>query len=325
MIGVAWTAAAAAIVAACLAAAPARAAVPVSVTAGPNVAGVAQVGATLTASGGHWSGPSGTVAGYAWARCTSTATSSCVPIRGAESTSTYRLVSDDQGRRIRALLWALHYPDFDYAYSAATAVVGAAPTPTPTPTPTKTPTPTPTPTKTPTPTPTPTPTKTPTPTPTPTPTKTPAPSPTPAVTPAPVITPVPEPLPVAAPAPVRPAANPRPRMMRPYPLVRISGRLTGNGAFVKRLTVTAPRGAHIGVVCHGAGCPRRRVAMVAAVRHIAVFERALRAGTRLVVTISKPGYITKVTTITIRRGRSPARTDLCLAPGAKRPGACPKT
>jgi hypothetical protein len=66
------------------------------------------------------------------------------------------------------------------------------------------------------------------------------------------------------------------------------------------------------------------VAEIARVRHIPAFERALPAGTRLIVRISKRGYITKVTTITIRRGRPPARSDLCVAPGAKRPKACPK-
>jgi hypothetical protein len=59
------------------------------------------------------------------------------------------------------------------------------------------------------------------------------------------------------------------------------------------------------------------------VRHIPVFERALPAGTRLVVTVSKPGFISKVTTITIRRGRPPSRSDLCIAPGARHPAACP--
>ena len=292
----------------------------VSVTAGPSVSGTARVGSTLTASGGHWTGPPNTVAGYGWLRCTSTDPSSCSPIRGAESTATYKLVSDDQGRRIRAVLWAFYGQAFDYAESNPTAAVAAAPapTPTPTPTPTRTPTPTPAPTR--------------TPTPTPTPTRTPTPTPAPVATavPLPVVAPVPEPLPVATvpdvvlSAPhVKPAAKPRPRMLRPYPLVRISGRLTGTGAYVTRLTVRAPRGARINLTCHGAGCPRRHVAMVAAVRHIPVFERALPAGTRLIVTVSKRGFISKVTTITIRRGRPPSRSDLCIAPGAERPGRCP--
>jgi hypothetical protein len=114
-------------------------------------------------------------------------------------------------------------------------------------------------------------------------------------------------------------------MLTPYPLVRISGRLTVTGARLTRLTVTAPRGARIAVVCHGPGCPTRRVAEIASVTHVRPFERDLRAGVRLTITVSKPGYISKVTTIVIRRGRAPARRDMCLAPGARKPSACPKT
>jgi hypothetical protein len=298
-------------VAAALSCAPARAAGPVAVTAGPVVSGTAQVGRTLTASGGHWTGPTGTTAGYAWVRCTTTDSSSCTAISGATSTASYTLTSADQGKRIRAALWAAYGFAFAFAYSSPTAAVAAAPVPTPTPTPTRTPTPTPTPT----------PTRTPAPTPSPTPTATPTISPAPTATPTPVALPAPAP----APAAVLPAAKPKPKMLTPYPLVRISGRLTAAGARVTRLTVTAPRGARISVVCRGAGCPTRRVAETASVTHVHAFERDLPAGVRLIITVSKPGYISKVTTIVIRRGRPPARTDMCLAPGARKPAACPRT
>jgi hypothetical protein len=114
-------------------------------------------------------------------------------------------------------------------------------------------------------------------------------------------------------------------MLKPYPLIRISGRLTLTGAHVTRLTVTAPRGARITVVCRGRSCPVRKVAKIAVVTHLTVFERNLRAGTQLIITVSKPGFITKVTTLTIRRGRAPSRTDLCVAPGARRATACPRS
>jgi hypothetical protein len=302
--------------AAALACAPAQAAVPLSVTAGPAVSGTAQVGKTLTATGGRWTGPNGTVVGYAWLRCTSTDQSSCAPISGAGATPTYTLTAADQGKRIRAALWAMYGYAFDWAYSNPTAAVAAAPAPTPT--------------RTPTPTPTPTPTATPAKTPVPTPTPTPTPTATPVVLPAADPTPAPTfdiTAPAAAPAPAAPApkAKPKPKMLTPYPLVRISGRLTVTGARVTRLTVTAPRGARIAVVCRGPGCPRRRVAEIASLTHVRAFERDLRAGVRLTITVSKPGYISKVTTIVIRRGRPPARRDMCLAPGARKPSACPKT
>ena len=66
-------------------------------------------------------------------------------------------------------------------------------------------------------------------------------------------------------------------------------------------------------------------ATVADVVRLRQFERDLRAGMRLTITVSKPGYIAKVTTILIRRGRAPLRTDLCALPGARQPSACPRS
>src|SRR5829696_2236732 len=55
-------------------AAPALAADP-DVYEAPTISGTAQVGNTLTANGGRWTGPSGTTAGRAWLRCTPRPTS----------------------------------------------------------------------------------------------------------------------------------------------------------------------------------------------------------------------------------------------------------
>jgi len=60
-------------------------------------------------------------------------------------------------------------------------------------------------------------------------------------------------------------------------------------------------------------------------RPIGVGERfTLPAGVKLTITISKPGYISKVTTIQIRKGKAPLRTDQCQQPGAKKLIRCPK-
>jgi hypothetical protein len=112
-------------------------------------------------------------------------------------------------------------------------------------------------------------------------------------------------------------------MIRPYPTIRIRGRLTAGGARVSILTVRAPRGARISLTCRGRGCPLRTVARATALWHIPQFERELRAGTRLTITVSKPGYITKVTRIWIRRGEVPLRSDLCRLPRANRHTRCP--
>jgi hypothetical protein len=344
---------------------PASAAAAVNVTSAPTISGSAVVGQKLTANGGAWTGPSGTIAGRAWLRCDSATTTNCSWLDGTNAT-TYTLTTADKGKWMRVVLYAYKGSEYDYMMSNATAGIAAAPTPTPTPTATKTPTPTPTPVKTPTPTPTPvkTPTPTPTPTktatPTPTATKTATPTPTPAktatptATPAKTATPTPTPVtvdePVVLPSPltetattVVPVAQPlptvlsaekattastkapaKPKMIRPYPTIRISGSLTKAGADVALLTVKAPKGVRITLTCSGKSCPLREVAQATALWHIPQFERELRAGTKLTITVAKSGYISKVTTITIRRGKGPARTDRCQLPGATRLITCPK-
>jgi hypothetical protein len=113
-------------------------------------------------------------------------------------------------------------------------------------------------------------------------------------------------------------------MIRPFPMIRISGRLTRTGARINVLSVKAPKGVRITLTCRGRGCPLREVAQATRVWHIPQFERHLRAGTRLTITVSKTGYISKVTTITIRRGKAPARSDRCRLPGRTRLTRCPR-
>jgi len=122
----------------------------------------------------------------------------------------------------------------------------------------------------------------------------------------------------------RRAKAPKPRMIKPFPTIRIQGHLTKTGAHIKLLTVKAPKGVRITLTCAGRGCPLREVAQATSLWHIPQFERDLRAGTRLTITVSKPRYITKVTTITIRRGKAPARSDRCRLPDATRLTRCPR-
>ena len=125
----------------------------------------------------------------------------------------------------------------------------------------------------------------------------------------------------------KPAKTRKARMMRPFPTVRISGRLTKTGADIQRLTVKAPNGVRITLTCSGRACPLREVSQATAggrAWHIPQFERELRAGTRLTITIAKAGYMTKVTTIAIRRGKAPTRSDQCRAPDSARLTRCPR-
>ena len=117
---------------------------------------------------------------------------------------------------------------------------------------------------------------------------------------------------------VRPAL-----MMAPTPLVRIRGVMTRNGVRLTLLTVRAPKGARITILCKGRGCPAKKWANTAAVVRATRFQRALRAGTRLTIKVTKAGRIGKYTVIVIRKHKMPKRSDRCLYPGARKPVACP--
>jgi hypothetical protein len=287
-----------------------------SVTQAPTITGTPRVGQTLTATGGHWTGPYGTTASYQWLRCTDPTNVYSCSILNGQTAATYRLVNDDLNKRMRVALIARdrdnHY-DYEISNSAGPVSSASGPSPTPTPTPTRTPWPTPTPR----------------------PTVTPAPTPVPAATPTP--TPTPEPMfdvaaaPVATPVPTsgevlhQTASSKKAKMIRPKPVVRVRGRLTANGANLTSLTVRGPKGVKIAVSCSGGGCPARSYSRTASrLTHLAKFEKTLRAGTRLTIKISKPGgYITKVTVLEIRRGSAPMRRDGCLWPAKKKMQRCP--
>lgn len=258
------------------------------VTAAPATSGSAIVGSTLTSSGGQAGGPRGTTVGRAWLRCdNATDERSCDLINGAWNTSTYTLTADDLGKYMRSALYAYrdrYMRDLVWKMSPATAAVTNPPPPPPAPTP----------------------------------------APTPIPAPAPAPAPVP-PLPTEqAPPPAAAAPQTTAKRMRPFPTVRISGVVFTRGAQISRLTVRAPRGARITISCFGKGCPNRRVKRVARGKsiHVPAYETYLRSGVRLVITISRKGYISKVTTIRIRKQKAPLRSDLCRVPGATTTSKC---
>jgi hypothetical protein len=92
-------------------------------TAPPTISGTAQVGSTLTASQGTWSG-NPTKYAYAWDRCDSKG-NSCAAISGATS-STYTLTNADARTTLRAAVTASNSTGSATADSAPTAVVPAS-------------------------------------------------------------------------------------------------------------------------------------------------------------------------------------------------------
>jgi PKD repeat protein len=124
-------------------------------------------------------------------------------------------------------------------------------------------------------------------------------------------------------------ALPRPdasRLMTPYPVLRLAGRLTRSGARVRVLSVLrAPVCALVEVSCRGKSCPVKRASGYVGRGPLRFrrFERRLRAGTVLTVRISKNALIGKFTQFRIREDVAPKRRDRCLRPGETSGSPCP--
>jgi PKD repeat protein len=116
-----------------------------------------------------------------------------------------------------------------------------------------------------------------------------------------------------------------PKLMSPFPTVRLVGVVVPRGARITLVEVRgAPRGARVTVRCTGGGCPwrlRRRVVETGRVR-LSNFTRVLVAGARIQVFVRAPGVIGKYVGFRIRAGKRPVRTDRCLMPGASEPTRC---
>lgn len=126
--------------------------------------------------------------------------------------------------------------------------------------------------------------------------------------------------------PIPPGVRPR-ELMSPFPVVRIVGRLTPRGARIRILSVRAPASATILVRCRGRGCSRRSQSSGRGMRRAVRFrrfERRLRTGTIIEVLVGRADAIGKFTRFRIRRGRAPARRDMCLLPGETRGSECPE-
>lgn len=124
-------------------------------------------------------------------------------------------------------------------------------------------------------------------------------------------------------------ALPRPdsaRTLSPFPVVILGGRRTQAGANIRLLSVRAPVCSRVRVSCRGGGCPVKRTSAYAGRKTLRIrrFERRLRAGVVLTVRVSKGDRIGKLTEFRIRKGKDPARRDMCLRPGETAGTRCPR-
>ena|GEM_PF-867353 len=127
---------------------------------------------------------------------------------------------------------------------------------------------------------------------------------------------------------------PAPTLIQPFPIVRMAGSYDAAGVKISLLTVQAPVGATVTVICRGTGCPTKSESVVASsgpkgnkagtvVVTLRRFERPLRAGTILKIEVSDHGDIGKFTKFVIHHDKLPSRQDLCLSPAGTTPILCP--
>jgi PKD repeat protein len=129
-------------------------------------------------------------------------------------------------------------------------------------------------------------------------------------------------------APQISSEGPQLRLLNPFPIVRMSGRIGRAGTRFRVVSVNAPVGASVTVRCQGRGCPFKastRSAKASRVMRIRKLEqRLLRAGALIRIFVTKPGAIGKYTSIRVRSGKPPRRSDRCLMPdNSKKPVKCP--
>jgi PKD domain-containing protein len=126
--------------------------------------------------------------------------------------------------------------------------------------------------------------------------------------------------------PSTPVAARPPRLLSPFPVVRLVGSAMSRGATVRILSVRAPTRSRVLVRCSGSGCAVKRVEKTArrARLRFGALERWLDAGVVLEIFVRRGDRIGKYTRFEIRANRLPKRTDGCLRPGTLRRAACPR-
>jgi hypothetical protein len=120
---------------------------------------------------------------------------------------------------------------------------------------------------------------------------------------------------------------------RPLPVLadvsfRIGAQRRAKSVKITELSLTAPKGAKATVRCVGRGCPApvaKRSKGVSKRLAFGRFKKVFRSRVKLIVTVTKRGFIGKQKTYLVRPRGVVSKRPLCLTPGAKRAKRCPTT
>jgi PKD repeat protein len=138
----------------------------------------------------------------------------------------------------------------------------------------------------------------------------------------------PAPAPFTSPSPNSKPVSPK--LLKPFPLIRISGMTTTKGVRLDLLSVRTGHSARITIRCKGRhkGCPYKSKVVIARGkvkrRHMPGFKRRyLRAGAVVEVFVTRSGSIGKYTRFKVRRLKPPTRVDSCTAVAVAKVKRCP--
>ncbi len=128
-----------------------------------------------------------------------------------------------------------------------------------------------------------------------------------------------------SPQPLLGGPSPLPKLLSPFPIVRLVGSATWTGTNIELLTVRAPKGARALVRCRGQECPVKRIRKTARRTRLRfkAAERTMPTGAVLEVLVRRGNRIGKFTRFRFRENRRPVRTDGCLWPRHGQVGAVP--
>lgn len=117
-----------------------------------------------------------------------------------------------------------------------------------------------------------------------------------------------------------------PPLLGPFPVIRLSGSVTGAVTRINVLSVRAPVCSRATVLCTGEDCPFRRVTKLTGrgPTRFPEAKRRLFAGTTVKVVVTKRDRIGKLTRFRFRANRAPKRQDRCVRFGSTRGIPCPR-